>query len=90
MYKQYYRKKCALVTFRLRSLRERVALLALEQEDSSIHAHGAPFDRLGDLALSLLHVHAVPAELDEVKAVVKDGFVFESVVNLLAEISRVN
>lgn len=63
-----------------------MALLALEKKDSSIHADGAPFDRLGYLTLSLLHVYAVPAKLDEVKAVVKDGFVFESVVNLLAEI----
>lgn len=60
-----------------------MALLPLEEEDPRVHADGAPLDRLRHLPLSLLHVLTVPAELDEVQAVVEDGFVLESVVDLL-------
>lgn len=70
----------------VRLLRERMTLLPLKKKNSRVHSDGSPLDALRDLALSLLHLLAVPAKVHEVKAVVKDGFVLDGIVNLLENI----
>lgn len=64
------------------SLWERVTLLPLQEKDASVHAHGAPFDRLGDLSLSQLHLFTIPHEVDEVQWVVKVDLVLHGAANL--------
>lgn len=63
-------------------LGERMTLLSLKQEHTSVHSNGSPLHRFRNLSLSSLELFAVSHEVDKVQGIVEIHLMFHCTTDL--------